>query len=340
MKTIEQRMRHATQLLGKVKICLLAGGYSSESQGSRENAKTLLPYLKKSCMDAGIVDFDSKDDLIQRLRPWDYILNICYGVGGEDGQLQGFLSTMDIPSSGSSVLTSAVGMNKYFFKALIKSWGFNVPQGVLATALHEEDGQNLKKNYNSLVIKPLSEGDSEGIILTKSITELERAISNIPENLRSQWLIEEFIYGDHGTISVFRDGSDLIISDAIIFDLPKGSSLYDKKLKYRIEDPIPITELDTVTNKHIKQEVNSMYRALKCDGLVRFDFVVRDGKSYYLEINTIPGLYPGSNTSRCFGREMSFEQFFYISLAADIARYEKFSQNNRGLHKHNGIDKN
>ena len=96
MKTIEQRMRHATQLLGKVKICLLAGGYSSESQGSRENAKTLLPYLKKSCMDAGIVDFDSKDDLIQRLRPWDYILNICYGVGGEDGQLQGFLSTMQI----------------------------------------------------------------------------------------------------------------------------------------------------------------------------------------------------------------------------------------------------
>jgi D-alanine-D-alanine ligase len=137
--------------------------------------------------------------------------------------------------------------------------------------------------------------------------------------------VEEYIRGEHGTIAVYDDGGELRISDAIAFDLPAGSRLYDKALKYRIENPISIHKLPAPASQRIEREVSAMYRALRCEGVVRFDFVARDGIAYYLEVNTIPGLYPGSNSSRCFGSVMSFEQFLFITVAADMRKYSHFS---------------
>lgn len=127
MRDMELQFSNAGKLLATVNLGILAGGYSGESQGSLETVDDLLPYLRKACKSVGVVLFDGKRDLVQRLEKWDFILNVCYGVGGEDGQLQGLMSAMAIPCSGSPVLASAIGMDKYIFKALIRSWGIKTP---------------------------------------------------------------------------------------------------------------------------------------------------------------------------------------------------------------------
>jgi D-alanine-D-alanine ligase len=179
MTNIEEQASRARELLATVNLGILAGGYSGESQGSLETAEDLLPYFKKVCKSVGVIQFDGKRDLVQRLGKWDFILNVCYGVGGEDGQLQGLMSVMDIPCSGSPVLASAVGMDKHIFKALVQSWGFNTPLGVLASAIHEEQGRNLLGQRGPFVVKPLSEGDSEGIALAESADDVVATVGQI-----------------------------------------------------------------------------------------------------------------------------------------------------------------
>ncbi|KVN03190.1 MULTISPECIES: hypothetical protein [unclassified Burkholderia] len=325
MTNVDEKFLSAKQVLGQIKLGILAGGYSSESHGSITNAHTLLPYFQRVCQSAVIIEYDGKPSLATRLAKCDFVLNICYGVGGEDGQIQGLMSSLEIPYSGSPVLASAIGMDKNVFKAMVRNWGFATPNGRLVSSLDPDLTKNQDLGPGPFVVKPLSEGDSEGVVFVDSFENLAIVISDIPKASHNQWMVEEYIQGDHGTVSMFRDVDGLHISDAIVFDLPEGSRLYDQALKYRIDNPISIHLLDPAVAERLEREISMMYMALQCEGVARFDYVIRSGAPHYLEINTIPGLYPGSNSSRCFGSAMSFEQFLYISTAANIRRCKSSS---------------
>ena len=56
----------------------------------------------------------------------DFALPILHGPYGEDGKVQGFLETLDIPYGGCGVLASAVCMDKQMFKELLEQKGFPV----------------------------------------------------------------------------------------------------------------------------------------------------------------------------------------------------------------------
>ncbi|EDT41630.1 D-alanine--D-alanine ligase [Burkholderia ambifaria] len=325
MTNVDEKFLLAKQVLGQIKLGILAGGYSSESHGSITNAHALLPYFQRVCQSAAIIEYDGKPSLATRLAKCDFVLNICYGVGGEDGQIQGLMSSLEIPYSGSPVLASAIGMDKNVFKAMVRNWGFATPNGRLVSSLDPDLTKNQDLGRGPFVVKPLSEGDSEGVVFVDSLDNLAMVINDIPKASHDHWMVEEYIQGDHGTVSMFRDEDGLHISDAIVFDLPDGHRLYDQALKYRIDNPISIHLLDPAVGERLEREISMMYMALQCEGVTRFDYVIRSGTPHYLEINTIPGLYPGSNSSRCFSSTMSFEQFLYISTAANIRRCKSSS---------------
>ena len=50
----------------------------------------------------------------------DVALPVVHGTNVEDGALQGFLKTLDIPFAGCDVLSSAIGMDKYVMKTVLK----------------------------------------------------------------------------------------------------------------------------------------------------------------------------------------------------------------------------
>ena len=51
-----------------------------------------------------------------------------HGSDGEDGRIQGLLEYLQIPYSGSGILSSAIGMNKVIQKGLMKNAGFDLPR--------------------------------------------------------------------------------------------------------------------------------------------------------------------------------------------------------------------
>ena len=56
----------------------------------------------------------------------DVVFPIVHGTNVEDGALQGYIQTLDIPYVGCDVLSSAIGMDKYAMKILLKEAGFPV----------------------------------------------------------------------------------------------------------------------------------------------------------------------------------------------------------------------
>ena len=56
----------------------------------------------------------------------DVAFPITHGTNVEDGALQGYLKTVGVPFVGPDVLASAVGMDKYVMKTMLRDGGFPV----------------------------------------------------------------------------------------------------------------------------------------------------------------------------------------------------------------------
>ena len=58
---------------------------------------------------------------------YDRAFIVVHGRGGEDGQMQGALQTLNIPYTGSGVMGSAIAMDKYRSKLVWKGLGMPTP---------------------------------------------------------------------------------------------------------------------------------------------------------------------------------------------------------------------
>ncbi|MER9001790.1 D-alanine--D-alanine ligase [Mesorhizobium australicum] len=310
----------AQEVLSRTRLLLLAGGSSTERDSSLTTKDALLPYLQKLCRSVDVVDSNDVDYLLRAVRQCDFVLNVVYGAGGEDGTIQGFLDILRVPYSGPSTLPSAIGMNKEIFVSLLRGLGYPVPHGCLVTAVADPSSwpRELRQS-RVLVLKPIDEGNSLGIKMLDGQAAALEAIARIEPTDRSRWRLEEFIDGPFGTIGIFQVGLELVIGDAVLFDLPDGWRFYDDRLKRKLGDERATPRiLCGLAAERIRDDALRLYRQLYCKGLVRFDFIYNDGAPVYLEANTIPGLYPGSNAALSFQSGFSFEELLTLSTAAQI----------------------
>ncbi|WP_434725429.1 hypothetical protein [Mesorhizobium sp. RIZ17] len=211
-------------------------------------------------------------------------------------------------------------MNKEIFVSLLRDFGYPVPHGCLVTSLSDPQSWPRKLQQSRiLVLKPINEGNSLGIKILDSQTAAAEAIAGIEPNDRSRWRLEEFIEGPFGTIGIFQVGTELIVGDVVLFYLPEGRRFYDNGLKLKLGDERATPSiLHLPAAERIRDDALRLYRQLSCKGLVRFDFIYNDGTPVYLEANTIPGLYPGSNVALSFESRFSFEDLLILSTAAQI----------------------
>src|SRR5690606_10136534 len=95
------------------------------------------------------------------LKP-DVALNVLHGPPGEDGALQGLLEVMGIPYTHSSIMASALAMQKEITKTVLRAAGVPVPGGMVANRMDVARAHMLPPPY---VVKPLSEGSSIGVYI-------------------------------------------------------------------------------------------------------------------------------------------------------------------------------
>ena len=275
------------------KVALLVGGWSAERQVSLEKGKSIEKALREKGYDVNVIDV-SKDisRLIAQLTPKpDVVYNNLHGKGGEDGTIQAVLDMLEIPYTHSSVLASAIGMDKPVAKILAASVGVRVPTGIVATKDEVIKAHVMEPPY---VVKPPCEGSSVGVRII-----LER--DNQPPLDLENWafgdevLVEQYIPGRELTVAIL-DGKAQAVTEIVA-----QTRFFDYEAKYhdtRTEYVLPAKIPQDVYNAALDY-AERVFNVVGCAGTARCDFRYDDSKPgaeglYFLEINTQPGFTPES----------------------------------------------
>jgi D-alanine-D-alanine ligase len=268
------------------RVAVVMGGSSAEREVSLDSGRNVLAALKARGVDAHAID--GIPALLDALRAGHFarVFNILHGQhgGGEDGVLQGALESLHVPYTGSSVLGSALSMDKTRSKRVWQSLGLPTPKFV-ALPRGADVHAAAKEIGFPLIVKPACEGSSVGVTRVFEEKDLDAAVA-LAEKYPGDLLMETLIEGAELTVGIL--GSQVLPSIHIV---PKGE-FYDYNAKYIAEDTRYICPgLEGEAESALRALSLEAFDALGCHGWGRVD-VMRDrqGRNWLLEVNTAPGM--------------------------------------------------
>ncbi|MEM9398703.1 MAG: D-alanine--D-alanine ligase [Verrucomicrobiota bacterium] len=207
-----------------------------------------------------------------------------HGGAGEDGTIQAFLDTMQIPYTGSEHKGSALAMDKDISKQLFTHAG--VPTAPWMMAPTTRDTIASKFSY-PVVVKANKQGSSVGLYIVQTWEELEKSIEKTFQ-FDDEVMIEQFIAGRELTVGILGDEP---LSVGEIF--PLGSDVFDYQSKYQADGAREVFPADLSTELTYKAQSLALkaHRALKLRDYSRVDFRLDANNQFWcLEVNTLPGM--------------------------------------------------
>ncbi|CAN5922954.1 D-alanine--D-alanine ligase [soil metagenome] len=277
--------------MNKRRVGVLMGGTSGEREISLKTGEGVARALEARGHEVARVVFGSEPiDLTLRAAAIDVAFLALHGRGGEDGCLQGMLELMGIPYTGSSVLASALAMDKLKAKEMFRLHNIPTPPYYVASEtdlLGDDDLAELHGSFGyPVIVKPRNEGSSIGLAKAGDLRELRAGIEAALE--LDRWaLVERYIKATEVHVGIL-DGRVL----GCIEVAPK-SGIYDYAAKYTAgatEYIIP-PRIAPTRARGVMNLAERAVRALGCSGAVRVDLLVTEGENeYVLEVNTLPGM--------------------------------------------------
>nr|WP_320117201.1 D-alanine--D-alanine ligase [uncultured Marinifilum sp.] len=225
---------------------------------------------------------------------FDFAYIAIHGTPGENGILQGYLQLMQIPHSTCDVLSSALSFNKHACNSYLENLGFKVAKSQLLKTDQEYCISDIiSKLGMPCFVKPNADGSSFGISKVKKEEDLKPAIIKAFKEGK-EVIIEEFIDGLEFTCGLVKSKSENLIFP-VTEVLPK-KEFFDYEAKY---DPNMAEEITPARiSKELTQQIQSLssqvYDALKCKGIIRVDYMIRENEIFILEANTVPGMTSNS----------------------------------------------
>jgi D-alanine-D-alanine ligase len=268
------------------RVAVVMGGNSAEREVSLDSGRNVLAALKARGVDAHGID--GIPALLDALRAGHFarVFNILHGQhgGGEDGVLQGALESLGVPVTGSSVLGSALSMDKVRSKWVWTALALPTPRFVPLPRGGDVHAAARQIGF-PLIVKPACEGSSVGVSRVFAGADLDDAVK-LAARYPGPMLVEQLIEGDEFTVAVLEH--EALPSIKIV---PKGE-YYDYNAKYIAEDTQYICPgLAGDAEAELRALALAAFDALGCSGWGRVD-VMRDraGKFFLLEVNTAPGM--------------------------------------------------
>jgi D-alanine-D-alanine ligase len=188
----------------------------------------------------------------------------------------------------SGAVASILGMNKMFFKFFVNKEKIKNPKAIF---LRDKNinVSDLKNLGWPVVVKPVLGGSSIGISIVKSKENLTKAI-NLAFKYDQEILIEEYIKGIEVSCSVIEDNGEVLVLPLV--EICPKNEFFDYKSKYNdklCQEIIPARVSDELSQK-IFEISKKVFKLLKCKGMARLDFIIKNDEAYVLEINIIPGM--------------------------------------------------
>lgn len=266
------------------KVAVLMGGTSAEREISLKSGSAVLAALQAKGVNAHFVDPDVNVAQHLYAEKFDRAFICLHGRGGEDGVIQGALEQIGIPYTGSGVVGSALGMDKYRCKLLWQ--GAELPTPTFVSLINEEDLKRAAELGFPLMIKPAREGSSIGISRVDDVESLTTAWQTA---LRYDKLViaERWITGKEYTCAILQDQALPVIR------LETPHTFYDYEAKYLANTTqyhCPCG-LDAETEIRLQNLALAAFHSVGAIGWGRVDLLTDEsGEPWLIEVNTVPGM--------------------------------------------------
>ncbi|HOO07965.1 MAG TPA: D-alanine--D-alanine ligase family protein [Ruminococcus sp.] len=282
------------------------------------NAYKDIPALLKECTECVFVRSEGKVQLLRQkmkkfgsnvLSDIDIAFPIVHGTNVEDGALQGYLQTLDLPYVGCDVLASAIGMDKYTMKIMLKDAGFPVLDGIRISSYDldklESFADQAEQRFGyPVIVKPVNLGSSVGISKAGDrasfISSAEDAFQFADRILIEPCVVQLkeincSVLGDSESAeaSVCEEPVQASDDDILSFEqkyVGGGGKSGGSKGMATLKRKIP-AEITAEQDEFIRKTAVEAFRYLNCNGVARIDFMIdmATDKIYINEFNTIPG---------------------------------------------------
>jgi D-alanine-D-alanine ligase len=272
-------------------VLVVLGGTSGERTISLESGRACIKALKKKGYKVSSFDPKLKNFNLINKNKIDVIFNALHGKDGEDGVAQSYFEYLKIPYTHSGVISSFNAMNKVSSKKLFLENKIRTPKFIFFDKSFFSKNKiekilRYKKIKFPIVSKPVNEGSSLGVEVSKNKEKLFKAIYRLFKKY-DELILEEYVGGQEIQVAVINGkplGAIELIPKRLFYDY---KAKYTKKAKTKHIMP---ARLPKKKYNEVMKIANKTHKVLNCRGVTRSDFKFKNNKFYLLEINTQPGM--------------------------------------------------
>lgn len=286
-------------------------------------------------------------DTVRKMKP-DICFNICEGHFGDarEAQVPAILEMLQIPYTGSKVLTLALALDKPMTKRVLHYHELPTPAFQTFERVDEPINEDM---IFPLFVKPSREGTGMGVS-GKSIVhneqELHEQVSYILHRYKQPALVERYIEGREVTVGVIGnllgpvarrlpdDEEAPRVQAGLRFFPPMEVNLkpfettdvvYSNRLKVALADQLDYlcpAPLDGEMVDELNWLTAAVFRVTGALDVSRVDFRLDmhdDWKPYILEINPLPGLSPGISDLVIEAAAEGVDHTYLVNMILDTA---------------------
>lgn len=267
------------------RVAVLMGGTSAERAISLETGAAVCAALRRLGVDAEAVDVGPGFLCGFAGSGFDRAFIALHGRGGEDGTMQGALTTLGIPFTGSGVLGSALAIDKVRSKWVWQCHGLPTPP--FLELLRSEDVARIVPELGlPVMVKPVREGSSCGASRVTEAAALNAAWERA-RALDARVLAEQWITGPEYTVGILHDE----VLPVIRLETPR--EFYDYEAKYLADTTRYLCPcgLAAAEERELGRLALRAFRLVGASGWGRVDLMLDDRRRpWLLEVNTVPGM--------------------------------------------------
>jgi len=225
---------------------------------------------------------------ILKIKP-DCVMNFSYGLQGNSRQshIPSILEMLGIDYLGSDPYVHALLLNKTHTKILVEKMGISVPKGKLIDKTQQLDEI---ENWPCYIAKPNEDMNSNDVYCVDNPDDLKKIVNKIIDKY-GKCLVEEYIPGTDVTVGILGTQQAAQAFLPLEFLSIQNGVRSKKSKKNEIKCACPPVSLDDKLVAQLQEYSLRIHNELGCLDFSRVDYRVGDdGKVFFLEINSSPGL--------------------------------------------------
>lgn len=299
----------------KMKVAVIGGGPSTEHEVSLSSTRQIIGALDNTKYEVSVVLISKSNqwgfgDDIDKIKPEldlldglkhlqslkvDIVVLGLHGNFGEDGKLQSFLESLNIPFTGSGSFASSLAMDKVVSQELMHAHGLEI----IKTVDFWRDDWEINQSQildlcttlgKGIMVKPADGGSSVGICKNLNRENLAKDIEQTLKHTEHV-MVQPCIEGREFSCGVIEQNGQLNALPATEI-IPKTGDFFDYNAKYNPGGSDEITPAQIEPEMMLKLQENSAkaHLAHGARGYSRTDFILSGDDLFVLELNTLPGM--------------------------------------------------